>query len=244
MKKILIALLPMALLACHSSSKTSSSASSNNKLTATEQKDGWQLLFDGTTRNGWHAYNNKSDASAWTVNNGILYLDPNARKNGGGTGDLTTNEEYENFDLKLDWKIDSAGNSGVIFLVQEDAKYGQSYLTGPEMQIIDNDGHRDAKINKHRAGDLYDLIASAPENVHPWGQWNSIELIINNGSLTFYQNGAKVVTTTLWDDNWKALIAGSKFKNWAGFGMFKKGRIALQDHGNGVAFRNIKIRKL
>jgi hypothetical protein len=243
MQKLFLTLLPVVLLACHSSSKTSA-AGSYNKLSAAEQKEGWQLLFDGNTRNGWHAYNNKSDASAWTVNNGILYLDPAAKKNGAGGGDLTTNEEYENFDLKLDWKIDSAGNSGVIFLVQEDPKYGASYLTGPEMQIIDNNGHHDARINKHRAGDLYDLIASTPENVHPWGQWNSIEMIVKNGELAFYQNGTRVVTTTMWNDNWKNLIANSKFKNWAGFGTFKKGRICLQDHGDGVAFRNIKIRKL
>lgn len=245
MKKLIIAMFPVVLLACHTSYKTAQSTTpSYNTLSAAEQKNGWQLLFDGTTKNGWHAYNNKSDGSAWTVNDGVLYLTPGPKRNGAGGGDLTTNEEYENFDLKLDWKIDSAGNSGIIFLVQEDPKYSQTYLTGPEMQIIDNNGHHDAKINKHRAGDLYDLIASSPENVHPLGQWNQIEIIINKGSLTFYQNGAKVVATTLWDDNWKNLIANSKFKNWAGFGMFKKGKITLQDHGDGVSFRNIRIRKL
>ncbi|OQP45639.1 3-keto-disaccharide hydrolase [Niastella populi] len=239
MKKLIIALFPIASLACHTAGKTTDSAKGSSK-----KEDGWQVLFDGTSKNAWHIYNNKSDGSAWTVKDGILYLDPAAKKNGAGGGDLVTNEEYENFHLKLEWKIDSAGNSGIIFLTQEDPKYGQSYLTGPEMQIIDNNGHRDAKINKHRAGDLYDLITSAPENVHPWGQWNSIEIRINKGQLELFQNGAKVVATTMWDDNWKQLIANSKFRNWAGFGMFRKGRIALQDHGNGVAFRNIQIKRL
>jgi hypothetical protein len=239
MKKFIIALLPVVALACHTTGKTTGSPKGSSK-----QDEGWQVLFDGTSKNAWHIYNNKSDGAAWTVKDGILYLDPAAKKTGAGGGDLVTNEEYENFDLKLEWKIDSAGNSGIIFLTQEDPKYGQSYLTGPEMQIIDNNGHRDAKINKHRAGDLYDLITSTPENVHPWGQWNSIEMIINKGKLELYQNGAMVVTTTMWDDNWKQLIANSKFKNWAGFGMFQKGRIALQDHGNGVAFRNIQIKRL
>lgn len=239
MKKLIIALFPVALLACHTASKTADATKGSSK-----KNDGWQVLFDGTSKNAWHIYNNKSDGSAWTVKDGILYLDPTAKKNGAGGGDLVTNEEFENFDLKLEWKIDTAGNSGIIFLTQEDQKYAQSYLTGPEMQIIDNTGHRDARINKHRAGDLYDLIASSTENVHPWGQWNSIELIVNKGQLELHQNGAKVVATTMWDDNWKQLIANSKFKNWAGFGMFQKGRIALQDHGNGVSFRNIQIKRL
>lgn len=239
MKKLIIALFPVALLACHTASKTADAAKGSSK-----KNDGWQVLFDGTSKNAWHVYNNKSDGSAWTVKDGILYLDPEAKKSGAGGGDLVTNEEFESFDLKLEWKIDTAGNSGIIFLTQEDQKYAQSYLTGPEMQIIDNTGHRDAKINKHRAGDLYDLIASSTENVHPWGQWNSIELIVNKGQLELHQNGVKVVATTMWDDNWKQLISNSKFKNWVGFGMFQKGRIALQDHGNGVSFRNIQIKRL
>lgn len=239
MKNLLIAFFPVALLACNPAAKTTSSSGESAK-----KNDGWQVLFDGDSKNSWHIYNNKSDGAAWKVQNGILYLDPAAKQSGAGGGDLVTNDEFENFDLKLEWKIDSAGNSGIIFLIQEDPKYTASYLTGPEMQIIDNNGHRDAKINKHRAGDLYDLIAGTPENVRPWGQWNQIELIINKGQLEFYQNCIKVVSTTMWDDNWKKLIAGSKFKNWAGFGMFQKGRIALQDHGNGVAFRNIQIKQL
>ena len=165
MKKLIIALFPVVSLACHTASKTADSTKGSST-----KNDGWQVLFDGSTKNAWHVYNSKSDGAAWKVKDGILYLDPQAKKSGAGGGDLTTNEEYENFDLKLDWKIDSAGNSGIIFLVQEDPKYNASYLTGPEMQIIDNNGHRDAKINKHRAGDLYDLIAADPQNANGWGQ--------------------------------------------------------------------------
>jgi hypothetical protein len=239
MKKFIISLFPIVILACHpagKSTKTSKVSAGTN--------DGWQVLFDGASKNAWHIYNSKSDGAAWKVQDGILYLDPEAKKSGAGGGDLVTNEEYENFDLKLEWKIDSAGNSGIIFLTQEDPKYNATYLTGPEMQIIDNNGHRDAKINKHRAGDLYDLVASTPENVHPLEQWNEIEIMINKGQLDLFQNGSKVVSTTMWNDSWKQLIAGSKFKSWAGFGMFQKGKIALQDHGNGVAFRNIRIKRL
>src|SRR5438105_9315188 len=159
MQKLLVAILPVVLLACSTAHKTTAAASPDtnshtNTLSSAEQKDGWQLLFDGTTKNGWHVFNNKSDGAAWKVEEGALYVDRAAKRSGAGGGDLVTNDEYENFDLKLEWKIDTAGNSGIIFLVQEDPKYSATYLTGPEMQIIDNNGHRDARINKHRAGDL------------------------------------------------------------------------------------------
>jgi hypothetical protein len=243
MKKLVVVLFPVVLLACHSASKTTKGAASNT-LSAAEQKEGFQLLFDGSSKNGWHIYNNRSDGAAWKVTDGVLYLDKAAKRAGAGAGDLVTNEEYENFHLKLDWKIDTAGNSGIIFLSNEDPKYQAPYATGPEMQIIDNTGHRDARINKHKAGDLYDLIAATPQNAHPWGQWNTIELIINKGKLEYFQNGVKVVTTTLWDENWKNMVANSKFKNWTDFAKYTKGHIVLQDHGDQVWFRNIRIKQL
>ncbi len=218
----------------------------NNALTGEEKEAGWQLLFDGATKNGWHVYNNKSDGSAWQVVDGTLHLDPKTKKDYQtvGGGDIVTADEYENFDLKLEWKLDSAGNSGIMFYVREDPKYERTYHTGPEMQVLDNAAHSDAKIIKHRAADLYDLVSSSPEVVRPAGEWNQVEIICNKGNLEFHLNGVKVLSTTLWDDNWKKMIAGSKFKAWPDFGTFKKGRIALQDHGDPVWYRNIKIRKL
>lgn len=217
-----------------------------NALTDAEKSEGWALLFDGTSKNGWHVYNKKSDGAAWKIEGDALYLDSNYKVDGkrAGGGDLVTDEEYENFELSLEWKIGKGGNSGIIFLVNEDAKYDATYYTGPEMQVLDNTGHKDADINKHRAGDLYDLVAGAPETVKPVGEWNHVRIVINKGALEFYLNGSKIVTTTLWDDAWKKMVAGSKFKAWKDFATFKKGRIALQDHGDPVWYRNIKIKKL
>ena len=113
-----------------------------------------------------------------------------------------------------------------------------------EMQVLDNNGHPDAKIIKHRAGDLYDLITSSPEMVKPYGEWNHAEIKCLNGKLDFYLNGTNVVSTMLWDDNWKKMVAGSKFKYMPAFGTYKKGHIGLQDHGNDVEFKNIKIKRL
>jgi hypothetical protein len=230
-----------------SSVTTSDSANAGsmaaNTLTDTEKNEGWQLLFDGQTKNGWHSYNNTGNLASWKVEDGALFLDVDT--NGEHTGeDMVTDEEYENFHLKIDWKISKNGNSGIIFSVKESPKYANDYFTGPEMQVLDNDGHADGKIVKHRAGDLYDLITSSPETVKPVGEWNTAEVYKNGDTLELRLNGPTVVKTTLWNDNWKKLVAGSKFKQWPDFGTFKSGKIALQDHGNKVWYRNIKIRKL
>lgn len=218
-----------------------------NKLTQKEKNNGWQLLFDGKSTNGWHTYGKPSAGKAWSVRDGALYLDAEGKKNlaSSESGDLVTNEEYDNFDLKLDWKISKNGNSGIIIYVKEDvAKYQESYFTGPEMQVLDNAGHADGKIYKHKAGDLYDLIASKKDATKPVGEWNYAEIIANKGKLDFYLNGEHTVSTTMWDDNWRKMIAASKFKAWPDFGTFKKGRIDLQDHGDDVWYRNIKIKRL
>ncbi|MGB4400623.1 MAG: DUF1080 domain-containing protein [Daejeonella sp.] len=213
-----------------------------NSMSSTSGK-GWQKLFDGKTTSGWHTYGKTTAGAKWKVEDGALFLDA-ANKTPGQGGDLVTNEEFTNYHLKLEWKIAKNGNSGIIFNVKEDPKYNATYTTGPEMQVLDNDGHPDAKITKHRAGDLYDLVKSRVENVKPVGEWNTSEIIMNDGALELIQNGESVVKTTMWDDNWKQMVAGSKFKNWPAFGIYKTGRIALQDHGDNVWYRNISIKRL
>ena len=215
-----------------------------NMSGSTTAEKGWQKLFDGKTTSGWHSYGKTTAGSDWKVEDGAIYLDAKNRQEGQG-GDLTTNESFDNFHLKMEWKISKNGNSGIIFYVNEDtAKYPSSYNTGPEMQVLDNNGHADGKIHKHRAGDLYDLIASSSEPVNPVGEWNKVEIIANNGKLDFMMNGKNIVSTNMWDDQWKEMVAGSKFKTMPGFSIYKSGKIALQDHGNEVWFRNIEIKQL
>ncbi|ULQ58058.1 DUF1080 domain-containing protein [Flavihumibacter rivuli] len=219
----------------------------NNALTAKESKDGWELLFNGKDLKGWHTYGKSTVGNAWQVADGVLFLDASNKQNWQtvGGGDIVTDGVYENYHLSLEWKIAANGNSGIIFNVQEDpSKYMYAWNTGPEMQVLDNNGHPDAKIIKHRAGDLYDLISCSRETVKPAGEWNKAEIIQDKGKLELRLNGVTVVSTSIGDDGWRNMIAGSKFKTMPDFGKFNSGKIALQDHGDNVWYRNIKIRKL
>lgn len=219
----------------------------DNILTSQKKQQGWKLLFDGKTTNGWHTYGYNTVGKAWNIEDGSLHLDAENKNNWpkNESKDILTDDEYQNYHFKADWKIAKNGNSGIIFNIHEDkAKYANTYETGLEMQVLDNNGHPDAKIHKHRAGDLYDLIASSSEPVKPAEEWNHAEIMLKDGKLDLILNGVHVVTTTLWDDNWKQLVANSKFKTMPDFGTFKTGKIALQEHGEQVWFKNIKIRKL
>ena len=208
-----------------------------------QAQKGFKPIFDGKTTTGWHTYGKTTVGAGWKVEDGVLHFDPEAAKNGQG-GDIVTDAEYENFHLKVDWKVAPKANSGIIFYINENPqKYKNTYETGLEMQVLDNDGHPDGKITKHRAGDLYDLIQSKSEPVKPVGEWNTAEVVCKNGKLTYVLNGVIIVETVLWDDAFKALVAGSKFKAWPGFGTKKKGKIALQDHGDNVWYRNILIKE-
>lgn len=224
-------------------------AQSMNTLTPNEQQEGWKLLFDGVSTQGWHNFNKSTIGSSWKVEDGALVLDAVPQDNGKllakDGGDIVTEEEYEDFELVFDWKISPCGNSGVMFLVNEDEKYTFPWQTGPEMQILDNTCHPDAKIIKHRAGDLYDIQSSSPETVKPAGEWNTSGITLKEGQLTFHLNGVKVLETDLWTEEWPGILSQTKWKDHEDFTKFKKGKIALQDHRDArVAFRNMKIRRL
>lgn len=211
----------------------------NNTLTNQEKKDGWMLLFDGQTMSHWHKFNGQTPGKNWQVIDGTMSFDPS---NGEG-GDIVTNEVFENFEFMIEWKIQDCGNSGIMYNVQE-GNYFAPYLTGPEMQVLDNKCHPDAKITKHRAGDLYDMISAAPETVKPAGEWNQAKIVSKDGHMEFWLNGNKGVEFQMHSPEWDNMVANSKFKDWKDFGKFKSGKIALQDHGDKVWFRNIKIKKL
>jgi len=216
------------------------SVMAQNTLTDKEKKEGWVLLFDGKSTAGWRTFNTKEAGPAWKVEDGALTLS-DAKD---GRGDLMTDKTYENYEFTIEWKISPCGNSGVIFNVQEDPKYKATYNTGPEMQVLDNTCHPDAKIIKHRAGDLYDLISSSKETVKPAGEWNVAKIVSDHGKMQFWLNGVEVVKFTMHDEAWEKMVAGSKFKSMPDFAKASKGHIALQDHGNPVWYRSIKIREL
>jgi len=236
-------LISISIFYSCSSGKVTTAGEVPNSLTQKEKNSGWVLLFDGQTMNGWHTYNKSDVSKNWSIEDGALVMTPPSKK--GDRGDIITNEEYENYEFSTEWKISEGGNSGIIFNVKEDPEYPNTYTTGPEMQVLDNIKAADNKKENHLAGLLYDLSGNAElSKPKPIGEWNKARIIQKNGHLTFYFNGIKTVDIQQGSTEWKNMITNSKFKDWPDFATSPKGKIAFQDHGHKVAFRNIKIRKL
>lgn len=212
-----------------------------NTLTQSEKDEGWQLLFDGKSMENFKGFRKDEVPSAWQIEDGAIAF---AGERGG---DLITKDQYKDFELSIDWKISEGGNSGIMYHVSEDTVYRNTYNSGPEMQVLDDERHPDAKegVNGNRqAGALYDLIPLSTPAVNPAGQWNTARLLVNDGHVEHWLNGKKVVEYEIGSPEWNTLIQQSKFASMKGFGLEEQGHIALQDHGNKVWFKNIKIRVL
>ncbi|MFC1724196.1 DUF1080 domain-containing protein [candidate division KSB1 bacterium] len=211
-------------------------------LTNSEIEEGFTLLFDGNTTNGWRGYNKEIfPEKGWEIDNGALRCIAN-----GKGGDIITEKEYGNFELKLEWKIAKGGNSGIFYRGKESKKDG-IWKSAPEMQVLDNENHADAKKGRdgnRKAGTAYDLIPAVPQNARPYGEWNTVKIICRDTHIEHWMNEKKVLEYNTESDKWKKLVKNSKFAPYPEFGQIRKGHIALQDHGNDVWYRNIKIKVL
>jgi len=227
---------------------TSVLAQKNNKLSAKEKKDGWMLLFDGDSFDGWKQCNGTNMPANWSIEDESMkvFLGEGKNEGQGAGGDiLYAPKKFKDFELTIDWKAGPKANSGIFYYVQE-VPGKPIYFAAPEVQVLDNENATDNKIDSHLAGSLYDMIACDPKTVNPAGEWNTVVIKVKDGNVTHTMNGTEVVSYTLWTPEWEKLIQNSKFKRFPGFtdGIAKEGYIGLQDHGYTVWFRNIKIREL
>jgi len=221
-------------------------------------KDGFYILFDGETFNGWRGYNRDDVPTRWVIDEGAIKF----TGSGGGEaqesdgGDLVFGRKFKNFELSIDWKCSKGANSGIFYLAQE-IKDEPIYISSPESQVLDNENHPDAKMGKdgnRKSTSLYDMIPANPQNAKPFGEWNNTTIIVYRGTVLHQQNGENVLEYHLWTPRWTEMLQNSKFsqKDWPlAFellnncgGANREGYIGLQDHGDDVWFRNIKIKIL
>ena len=220
--------------------------------------DGWITMFDGKTLNGWRGYDRTDVPNAWEVNDGAIHIKGSGAGEAGAKdgGDLVFAHKFKNFELEWEWKVAKGANSGVFIMIQE-VEGQPSYISAPEFQILDNANHPDAKLGKdgnRMSASLYDMIPAKPQNSKPFGEWNKSKIMCYKGTVVHYQNDESVVEYHLWTQQWKEMLDKSKFSKdkWplayelllnCG-GTNKKGFIGLQDHGDDVWYRNIKIKIL
>ncbi len=214
--------------------------------------DEWITLFDGNSFEGWRGYTKETMPTAWTIEDGAIKINGSGRGEAGAEdgGDIIYDKKFKNFELTFEWKVSKGGNSGVFYLAQE-IEGEPIYKSAPEYQVLDNANHPDAKLgkdNNRQSASLYDLIPAVPQNSKPYGEWNTGGIMVYKGTVVHSQNGENVVEYHLWTSDWEQMIENSKFKGWEEMintgGENREGYIGLQDHGDDVWFRNIKIKIL
>lgn len=221
---------------------------SDNMLTEEEKASGWELLFDGSSLNGWKRFNQDSIGPLWTVDNGTIKCDGQGLTEGTADhgGSLITTRPFGNFELTLDWKISPGGNSGILYHIVEGKKYKHDYETGPEFQVMDDAGWKGDPLREaQKVGSSYDMFAApATKKVMPVGEWNTAKLVYNNGHVEHWLNGEKVVEFEESSPEFAANFKKSKWVGYPDWNKFKTGAIGLQDHGAPVYYRNIKVKAL
>jgi hypothetical protein len=226
------------LAGCGTSRKAAEDSSQGGTVTAAADSAAgpWRSLFDGQSTAGWRGYRTKAAPPGWRIEEGALTrADSNA-------GDLITTEKFGDFELTLDWKIAPGGNSGIMYRVTEDAEH--SYETGPEMQVLDDAKHADGQFPVTSAGALYGLYPAQKGVVKPAGEWNAARIVARGNHIEHWLNGVKIVNAEIGSPDWTQRVESSKFAVWPGFAKAREGYIALQDHGDRVQYRNIRIRAL
>jgi hypothetical protein len=206
-----------------------------NTLTAAEKAAGWRLLFDGATTAGWRGFKKTDMPAGWTIEAGAL------TRTGAG-GDIVTVDQFEDFELVFEWKVAAGGNSGVFYHVTEEST--AVWHSAPEYQVLDNAGHADGKKPETAAGSDYALHAPVKDVTRKPGEWNQARIVVKGAHVEHWLNGVMLLDYELWSSDWTERVAKSKFGKYPGFGKAKRGFIAIQDHGDTVSFRNIKIRTL
>jgi hypothetical protein len=196
---------------------------------------GWRSLFDGCSLDAWRGYRSDRVPSGWQVVDGAL-------TRVGKAGDLITRDVFGDFELALEWMITEGGNSGIMYRVTEEA--AETYQTGPEMQVLDDARHPDGRSRLTAAGAVYGLYPAPPGVVKPAGDWNAAAIVVRGNHVEHWLNGVEVAAYELGSPDWRARVAASKFRKWPGYGRAAAGHIALQDHGDRVAYRDIRIRTL
>ncbi len=235
LRAFLLVVLILVVLGCDSPVTTDAEPVDESYAT----DDAWQSLFDGESLDGWRGFRLAGLPAGWSVESGVIHFAPPEE---GERADLITEEQYQNFELSLEWAVSAGANSGIFFHVDED--HGRSYETGPEVQILHNAGHHDGEQAITSAGSNYALHSPGEDITRPVGEFNEARLLVDGDRVTQWLNGTKQVEYTLWDDDWKALVAASKFASMPDYGLKRTGHIALQDHGDEIWFRNLKIRRL